>query len=189
VDRIPILHRTGSNPIPQTPDPKKPHAITKEPRRHDGSPRPAAIDKRRHHASAIDWHADPRLRRGGCLIFAGMGDIHIHAVRTSPKKRNRRRSPARGAGRSCMARAGTSPNAEHQPRRSMTPRMRQGSAGAKSEVPVVSRCTPASGRDEPLTRVVPYKGYWGQSVGICFFRRWGTRRPLANYAATVSFHC
>ena len=128
-----------------------------------------------------------------CLIFAGMGDIHIHAREdVTAHKITRRRLPPRRR-RLCTAASSTSPTCRTTRRRHRRRQLcRQGATAGEADLPVVFTLYAGIGSGTlPLTRTVPYKAYMGPSVGELFFSSLeDLDRTLAGYRGrAVSFHC
>jgi dihydroorotase len=130
----------------------------------------------------------------GCLIFAGMGDIHIHAREDVTHKETHKETFA------CVSAASLHGGVLHvadMPNNPAAP-IDDASYAAKEtllrkqNLPVVFTLYAGIGPGTmPLTRKVPYKAYMGPSVGELFFTSLEQLdTALANYAGqAVSFHC
>jgi dihydroorotase len=129
-----------------------------------------------------------------CLIFAGMGDIHIHAREDVTGKEMHKETFA------CASAAALHGGVVHvadMPNNPAAP-IDDASYAAKEallhkqKLPVVFTLYAGIGPGtKPLSRVVPYKAYMGPSVGELFFTSLEQlEQTLANYAGqAVSFHC
>jgi dihydroorotase len=142
----------------------------------------------------------PRLGRADiefgddCLIFAGMGDIHIHA-RDDPSGREVHKEDFCTA--SAAALNGGVVHVADMPNNPAAP-IDDASYRAKQEL-VTSRHVPIQitlyagigPGTHPLSFAVPYKVYMGPSVGDLYFTSLDQLdRTLAQYrGANVSFHC
>jgi dihydroorotase len=129
-----------------------------------------------------------------CLIFAGMGDIHIHAREDVTGRDNYKETFA------CAAAAALNGGVVHvadMPNNPAAP-IDDASYVAKERLlqsqnlPVVFTLYAGIGPGtKPLERDVPYKAYMGPSVGELFFSTLAQLEvTLAHYAGrAVSFHC
>ena len=129
-----------------------------------------------------------------CLIFAGMGDIHIHAREDITGKEMHKETFA------CVSAAALHGGVLHvadMPNNPAAP-IDDASYAAKEtllhkqNLPVVFTLYGGIGPGtKPLTRNVPYKAYMGPSVGDLFFSTLEQLdATLAHYAGrAVSFHC
>ena len=129
-----------------------------------------------------------------CLIFAGMGDIHIHAREDVTQKETHKETFA------CASAAALHGGVLHvadMPNNPAAP-IDDTSYVAKEtllhsqHLPVVFTLYAGIGPGtKPLVRNVPYKAYMGPSVGHLFFSSLEELdRTLANYVGrAVSFHC
>jgi dihydroorotase len=129
-----------------------------------------------------------------CLIFAGMGDIHIHAREDITQKETHKETFA------CASAAALHGGVLHvadMPNNPAAP-IDDASYAAKEallekqNLPVAFTLYAGIGPGtKPLIRNVPYKAYMGPSVGdLFFFSLEELDRTLANYAGrAVSFHC
>jgi dihydroorotase len=129
-----------------------------------------------------------------CLIFAGMGDIHIHAREDVTGKEMHKETFA------CASAAALHGGVVHvadMPNNPAAP-IDDASYAAKEallqkqKLPVVFTLYAGIGPGtRPLSRVVPYKAYMGPSVGELFFTSLEQlEQTLASYRGqAVSFHC
>lgn len=129
-----------------------------------------------------------------CLIFAGMGDIHIHAREDVTGQQNYKETFATAA---AAALNGGVVHVADMPNNPAAP-IDEASYQAKEKLlaryplPVVFTLYAGIGPGtRPLTRNVPYKAYMGPSVGELFFRSLEElENTLAHYRGQhVSFHC
>jgi dihydroorotase len=129
-----------------------------------------------------------------CLIFAGMGDIHIHAREDVTGKDNYKETFATA---SAAAIHGGVIHVADMPNNPAAP-IDDASYGAKErlvldgKLPVTFTLYAGIGPGtRPLQRHVPYKAYMGPSVGDLFFRTLEElEQTLAHYRGrAVSFHC
>lgn len=129
-----------------------------------------------------------------CLIFAGMGDIHIHAREDITQKETPKETFA------CVSAAALHGGVLHVADMPNNPAAPIDDASyavkeallAKQKLPVVFTLYAGIGPGtKPLARNVPYKAYMGPSVGDLFFSSLEQLEvTLANYAGqAVSFHC
>jgi dihydroorotase len=129
-----------------------------------------------------------------CLIFAGMGDIHIHAREDVTQKETHKETFA------CASAAALHGGVLHvadMPNNPAAPIDDASYAAkeallAKQNLPVVFTLYAGIGPGtQPLVRNVPYKAYMGPSVGDLFFSALeDLDRTLSNYVGrAVSFHC
>jgi dihydroorotase len=129
-----------------------------------------------------------------CLIFAGMGDIHIHARQDVTGRDDYKETFATA---SAAALHGGVVHVADMPNNPAAP-VDDASYAAKERLvaqqnlPVAFTLYGGVGPGtRPLTRSVPYKAYMGPSVGELFFRSLEELdRTLASYRGqAVSFHC
>lgn len=129
-----------------------------------------------------------------CLIFAGMGDIHIHARDDVSGKETYKETFDTAA---AAALNGGVIHVADMPNNHIAP-IDEPSYAAKElhllakRLPVVFTLYAGIGPGtRPLTRDVPYKAYMGPSVGDLFFRSLEQlEETLAHYRGrAVSFHC
>jgi dihydroorotase len=129
-----------------------------------------------------------------CLIFAGMGDIHIHAREDVSGRENHKETFATAA---AAALHGGVVHVADMPNNPVAP-IDDASYRAKEQcvqragLPVTFTLYAGIGPGtHPLTRRVPYKAYMGPSVGDLFFRSLeDLDMTLAHYRGqAVSFHC
>jgi len=164
----------------------------------------ADIDGVRHGQIAIDNGVitaigdrlgTPTHRFGeSCLIFAGMGDIHIHAREDITQKEMHKETFA------CASAAALHGGVLHVADMPNNPAAPIDDASyvvkeellRKQNLPVVFTLYAGIGPGtKPLVRNVPYKAYMGPSVGHLFFSSLEQlEQTLANYVGkAVSFHC
>jgi dihydroorotase len=129
-----------------------------------------------------------------CLIFAGMGDVHIHAREDVTGRDNYKETFATAA---AAALHGGVVHVSDMPNNPAAP-VDDASYAAKERLvataglPVAFTLYAGIGPGtRPLTRQVPYKAYMGPSVGELYFRSLEElERTLAGYRGqAVSFHC
>lgn len=129
-----------------------------------------------------------------CLIFAGMGDVHIHAREDPSGEEMHKESFATAA---AAALHGGVVHVADMPNNPAAP-IDDASYRAKEELvervaaPVHFTLYAGIGPNtQPLTRDVPYKAYMGPSVGHLYFSSLEQLdQALARYAGrNVSFHC
>jgi dihydroorotase len=129
-----------------------------------------------------------------CLIFAGMGDVHIHAREDVTGRENYKETFATAA---AAALHGGVVHVADMPNNPAAP-VDDASYAAKehlleqARLPVTFTLYAGIGPGtRPLERVVPYKAYMGPSVGELFFTSLDELdRTLAAYRGqAVSFHC
>ena len=129
-----------------------------------------------------------------CLIFAGMGDIHIHAREDITGKEMHKETFA------CVSAAALHGGVLHVADMPNNPAAPIDDASyaikeallQKQNLPVVFTLYAGIGPGtKPLSRRVPYKAYMGPSVGELYFTSLEQlEQTLANYAChAVSFHC
>jgi dihydroorotase len=129
-----------------------------------------------------------------CLIFAGMGDIHIHAREDVTGRDNYKETFATAAAAALhggVIHVADMPNNPAAPIDEATYRAKE-TLLSKHFLPVVFTLYAGIGPGtKPLERPVPYKAYMGPSVGELFFSTLQELdRTLASYAGrAVSFHC
>src|SRR5271165_2445224 len=129
-----------------------------------------------------------------CLVFAGMGDIHIHAREDVTGRENYKETFATA---SAAALHGGVIHVADMPNNPAAP-IDDASYAAKEalllkqHLPVAFTLYAGIGPGtQPLTRKVPYKAYMGPSVGDLFFSTLEELdRTLSFYTGqAVSFHC
>lgn len=129
-----------------------------------------------------------------CLVFAGMGDVHIHARDDVTGKETHKETFATA---SAAALHGGVVHVADMPNNPAAP-IDDASYAAKENhllsqlLPTVFTLYAGIGPGtRPLRREVPYKAYMGPSVGDLFFRTLEELdRTLASYhGQAVSFHC
>jgi dihydroorotase len=130
----------------------------------------------------------------GQLIFAGMGDIHIHAREDLSQRECYKETFATAA---AAAEHGGVVHVADMPNNPVAP-VDDASYAAKERLVAAASLGVAFtlyagiGPDtRPLNRTVPYKAYMGPSVGDLYFRSLDELdRTLASYQGqSVSFHC
>ncbi len=129
-----------------------------------------------------------------CLIFAGMGDVHIHAREDVTGRDNHKETFATAA---AAALHGGVVHVADMPNNPAAPVDDAGYAAKENLLnaarrPVVFTLYAGIGPGtRPLQRTVPYKAYMGPSVGDLYFRSLEELdRTLAAYRGrAVSFHC
>lgn len=142
----------------------------------------------------------PRLGRADltfgndCLIFAGMGDIHIHARDDVSEKETYKedfRTVSAASINGGVAHVADMPNNPAAPIDDASYRTKQQHLASR-EIPVhVTLYAGIGPGTRPLSFPVPYKAYMGHSVGDLFFTTLQQLdETLANYrGCNVSFHC
>lgn len=129
-----------------------------------------------------------------CLIFAGMGDIHIHArddISESQTYKEDFRTAAAAAVHGGVVHVADMPNNPVAPIDDATYRGKQHHL-AKRDVPIhVTLYAGIGPGTRPLSFPVPYKAYMGHSVGDLFFTSLDQiDEALSHYrGCDVSFHC
>jgi dihydroorotase len=164
----------------------------------------ADVDGLRHGQVAIEGSTITAVGAGlgkpdhlfgeGLLIFAGMGDIHIHARQDVTGRDNHKETFATAADAALhggVVHVADMPNNPAAPvdEASYTAKER---LLAAAELPVTFTLYAGIGPGtKPLARTVPYKAYMGPSVGDLFFRSLEELdNTLASYRGqAVSFHC
>jgi len=129
-----------------------------------------------------------------CLIFAGMGDIHIHAREDVTGREMYKETFATAAAAALhggVIHVADMPNNPAAPVDEPTYQAKE-LLVARAALPVTFTLYAGIGPGtRPLARQVPYKAYMGPSVGDLFFRTLEELdRTLAAYRGqAVSFHC
>lgn len=129
-----------------------------------------------------------------CLIFAGMGDIHIHAREDVTQRECHKETFATAAAAALhggVVHVADMPNNPAAPVTDASYAAKEALI-AKADLPVVFTLYAGIGPGtRPLQRNVPYKAYMGPSVGDLFFRTLEELdQTLAHYRGrAVSFHC
>jgi len=129
-----------------------------------------------------------------CLIFAGMGDIHIHArddVSGRETYKEDFTTASAAAIHGGVVHVADMPNNPAAPVDDATYRAKQAHLASR-EVPIqVTLYAGIGPGTRPLSFPVPYKAYMGHSVGDLFFTSLAQiDETLANYrGCSVSFHC
>jgi dihydroorotase len=130
----------------------------------------------------------------GCLIFAGMGDVHIHARQDVTGRDDHKETFATAAAAALhggVVHVADMPNNPAPPIDDASYAAKEGLLAA-ANLPVVFTLYAGIGPGtRPLTRNVPYKAYMGPSVGELYFRSLeDLDATLAAYTGRpVSFHC
>lgn len=127
-----------------------------------------------------------------CLLFAGMGDVHIHAREDVSGKNNYKETFATA---SAAALNGGVVHCCDMPNNPIAP-IDDESYQAKMRLALPSEAAlfmyaGIGPKTNPLTKRVPYKAYMGPSVGDLFFKDHASLdQALARYPGLdVSFHC
>ncbi|MGZ3806583.1 MAG: amidohydrolase family protein [Bacteriovorax sp.] len=127
-----------------------------------------------------------------CLLFAGMGDIHIHA-REDLSKKNTYKEDFHSA--CCAALNGGLVHLADMPNNPIPPvddetYLKKVELSLKSEVPILMYAG-IGPLTRPLSFSVPYKAYMGPSVGDLFFRNNKELEDVLKHyeGESVSFHC
>jgi dihydroorotase len=127
-----------------------------------------------------------------CLLFAGMGDIHIHAREDVSGKNTYKEdftSAQRAMQNGGVTHAGDMPNNPIPPidDQSYEAKFRL-TEKVQGQIWIYAGIGPGT---RPLTYPVPYKVYMGPSIGELFFKDLETLdETLSHYRGqTVSFHC
>ena len=129
-----------------------------------------------------------------CLIFAGMGDVHIHAREDVTGKEMHKETFATAAAAALhggVIHVADMPNNPAAPIDDASYAVKE-TLLASRNLPVTFTLYAGIGPGtKPLTRHVPYKAYMGPSVGDLYFRSLEELdRTLASYRGrSVSFHC
>jgi dihydroorotase len=129
-----------------------------------------------------------------CLIFAGMGDVHIHAREDVTGRDNYKETFATAAAAAVaggVVHVADMPNNPVPPVDERSYRAKE-QLVARSQQPVHFTLYAGIGPNtRPLERPVPYKAYMGPSVGDLFFTSLQQLEGvLAHYRGqAVSFHC
>ena len=129
-----------------------------------------------------------------CLIFAGMGDVHIHAREDVTGRECHKETFATASAAALhggVVHVADMPNNPAAPIDDASYAVKERLVAA-AELPVVFTLYAGIGPNtRPLTRTVPYKAYMGPSVGDLFFTSLDDLdRTLAHYRGrAVSFHC
>src|SRR5205807_163295 len=129
-----------------------------------------------------------------CLVFAGMGDVHIHAREDATGRETHKETFATAAAAALhggVVHVADMPNNPAAPVDEATYATKERLVAA-AKLPVVFTLYAGVGPGtRPLQRTVPYKAYMGPSVGELFFRSLGELdATLAAYRGqAVSFHC
>lgn len=127
-----------------------------------------------------------------CLLFAGMGDVHIHAREDVSGKNNYKEdflSAQKALHNGGLCHAGDMPNNPIPPvdDHSYEEKLKL-ALKAQGEIWVYAGIGPET---RPLSYPVPYKVYMGPSIGELFFKDLASlENVLTHYKnQTVSFHC
>jgi dihydroorotase len=130
----------------------------------------------------------------GCLIFAGMGDVHIHAredVTGREKHKETFATAAAAALHGGVIHVADMPNNPAAPIDDASYAAKEALVAAADLDVTFTLYAGIGPGTRPLTRLVPYKAYMGPSVGDLYFRSLDDLdRTLAAYrGCAVSFHC
>ena len=129
-----------------------------------------------------------------CLIFAGMGDVHIHAREDVTERECHKETFATASAAALhggVVHVADMPNNPAAPVDVVSYAAKERLVAARG-LPVAFTLYAGIGPGtRPLTRSVPYKAYMGPSVGDLYFTSLDDLdRTLANYRGrAVSFHC
>jgi dihydroorotase len=129
-----------------------------------------------------------------CLVFAGMGDVHIHAREDVTGRETHKETFATAAAaalRGGVVHVADMPNNPAPPVDDASYAAKERLVAA-ADLPVAFTLYAGVGPGtRPLRRAVPYKAYMGPSIGELFFRSLDELdRTLAHYRGrAVSFHC
>ena len=130
----------------------------------------------------------------GCRIFAGMGDVHIHAREDVTGRENYKETfttASAAALHGGVVHVADMPNNPAAPIDDRSYQVKEDLVRSRN-LPVHFTLYAGIGPGtRPLTRVVPYKAYMGPSVGELFFSTLPQlEETLAHYRGrAVSFHC
>ena len=127
-----------------------------------------------------------------CLIFAGMGDVHIHAREDVSTKQNYKedfQSASKAAINGGVTHFCDMPNNPVPPIDDASYKQKL-ELTHKGLVPILLYAGIGPGT-KPLSQLLPYKAYMGPSVGQLFFRDDGElEETIKSYEGqNVSFHC
>jgi dihydroorotase len=145
-------------------------------------------------AVGAGWGTPDHVFGEGCLIFAGMGDVHIHARQDVTGRDNHKETFATAAAAALhggVVQVADMPNNPAAPTDEASYAAKERLV-AEANLPVAFTLYAGIGPGtRPLQRAVPYKAYMGPSVGDLYFRSLeDLDRTLAAYAGrAVSFHC
>ncbi len=129
-----------------------------------------------------------------CLVFSGMGDVHIHARQDVTGRDDYKETFATASAAALhggVVHVADMPNNPAAPVDDATYAAKERLVAAQN-LPVAFTLYAGVGPGtRPLQRVVPYKAYMGPSVGDLYFRSLDELdRTLASYRGqAVSFHC
>ena len=129
-----------------------------------------------------------------CLIFAGMGDIHIHAREDVTGKETHKETfttACAAALRGGVVHVADMPNNPAAPIDDRSYQVKEDLVRSRNLAVHFTLYAGIGPGTRPLTRVVPYKAYMGPSVGELFFSTLPQlEETLAHYRGrAVSFHC
>ncbi len=130
----------------------------------------------------------------GCLVFAGMGDVHVHARQDVTGRDDYKETFATASAAALhggVVHVADMPNNPAAPVDDATYAAKERLVAAQN-LPVTFTLYAGVGPGtRPLERVVPYKAYMGPSVGDLYFRSLEQLdETLASYRGrAVSFHC
>ncbi len=129
-----------------------------------------------------------------CLVFAGMGDVHVHARQDATGRDDYKETFATASAAALhggVVHVADMPNNPAAPVDDATYAAKERLVAAQN-LPVAFTLYAGVGPGtRPLERVVPYKAYMGPSVGDLYFRSLEQLdETLASYRGrAVSFHC
>jgi dihydroorotase len=140
------------------------------------------------------WSLSPDfIYSDDCLVFAGMGDVHIHAREDVTGKNNYKEdfaSAREALHNGGLCHAGDMPNNPEPPidDASYKKKFLLAVEKAEGELWTYAGIGPET---FPLSFPVPYKAYMGPSIGELFFRDYSSlENAISRYAGqVVSFHC
>src|SRR4051794_3318170 len=129
-----------------------------------------------------------------CLVFAGMGDVHIHARQDVTGRDNYKETFATAAAAALhggVLHVADMPNNPAAPVDDATYAAKEALLAAEPLAVAFTLYAGIGPGTRPLGRDVPYKAYMGPSVGDLFFRSLEQLdETLAAYRGrAVSFHC
>src|SRR5579885_30739 len=130
----------------------------------------------------------------GCLVFAGMGDVHIHAREDVTGRDNHKETFATASAAALhggVVHVADMPNNPAAPIDDASYRAKEALVKTRDAPIQITLYAGIGPNTRPLSFAVPYKVYMGPSVGDLFFTTLEQLdRTLAQYrGANVSFHC
>lgn len=128
-----------------------------------------------------------------CLLFAGMGDVHIHAREDLSQKNTYKEdftSAQQAMHNGGVCHAGDMPNNPIPPidEKSYIDKLKLAAAKTSGEIWIYGGIGPET---SPVKFPIPYKAYMGPSIGELYFKNFDELdRALSRYENQwVSFHC